>query len=104
MDINNLTITQVQQLVEEEKNPQNVLEYRDVYDQIVSSLVYSAHTYRCQVIDRIRIRIINKKALLLKIIKRIKINTNQNGWCFFVDKFNQLKEYLLVSSTFIFII
>ena len=54
MDINNLTITQVQQLIEEEKNPQNVLEYRDVYDQIVSSLVYSAHTYRCQVIDRIR--------------------------------------------------
>ncbi len=54
LNINNLTIKQVNALIKSEKNPPNVLKYNDVYKQIVEGVVYTGHTYKCEVRDVLR--------------------------------------------------
>lgn len=55
LDINDLNDCDVRMLIEAEKNPDNILEYREIINQIQESLIIvSAHTYRCVVKDKMR--------------------------------------------------
>lgn len=46
-DLNNLTKEEAMKLIRYEKNPENVMEYQEIYNQIISTLVYETGTYRC---------------------------------------------------------
>lgn len=50
-DLNDLSEKELQELIEAEKNPSNLLEYKEIYEQIVSTLIYDNGKYRCEVID-----------------------------------------------------
>lgn len=52
-DINNSNRSEAHKLLKELKNPINILDYKDVYNQIVQSTTYDDKTYRCLVIDKI---------------------------------------------------
>lgn len=52
-DLNNLEDNDIKELLEYEKNPSNPLEYEDVYNQIVSTLIYSTGKYTCEVVDNL---------------------------------------------------
>lgn len=51
-DLNNLTKEEAMKLIRYEKNPENVMEYQEIYNQIISTLVYETGTYRCKIKDR----------------------------------------------------
>lgn len=50
-DINDLSKKELLELIESDKNPSNLLEYKDIHDQIVSTLIYDNGKYRCEVVD-----------------------------------------------------
>ena len=39
------------ELIEYEKNPENLMQYHEIHEQIISTLVFKANTYRCKVKD-----------------------------------------------------
>ena len=51
MDINNLSQTDINELIQAEKNPKNVMEYQDIVNQVTQQLIHSSETFRCTVID-----------------------------------------------------
>ena len=52
-DLYNLEDRDVSDLIEFEKNPNNLLEYEEVYNQIATTLIYDNGKYRCEVIDNL---------------------------------------------------
>ncbi|KRL84035.1 DUF6978 family protein [Ligilactobacillus apodemi] len=50
-DLDNLTEQEIAKLIENEKNPENLMNYQDIYNQIVSTLIYESGAYRCNVKD-----------------------------------------------------
>ncbi len=51
-DLSNLNETEVMELIDYEKNPENIMEYQEIYNQIISTLVYETGSYRCKIEDR----------------------------------------------------
>ena len=50
-DLTNLSKAEVMELIEYEKNPENLMQYHEIHEQIISTLVFKANTYRCKVKD-----------------------------------------------------
>jgi len=51
-ELDNLNEKEVMELIKYEKNPENLMEYQDIYNQIVSTLVYETGSYYCKIRDR----------------------------------------------------
>lgn len=54
INLANLTSSDIDHLIAAEKNPDNLLEYQDIMNQIISTLVFSNKTLSCTVIDHKR--------------------------------------------------
>ncbi|MFC0290068.1 DUF6978 family protein [Bombilactobacillus bombi] len=51
MNLSNLTLDDAYKLIAYEKNPHYLLEYNEVYNQIVNTITYDNETYKCQIDD-----------------------------------------------------
>ncbi|GFZ26141.1 DUF6978 family protein [Lactobacillus corticis] len=49
-----LTMEEINELIEAEKNPNSILDFKDILDQVNQNLVFSSHSYRCKVVDKKR--------------------------------------------------
>lgn len=52
MDINNLSLTDANKLIQNQKEPKSILEYNGVYNQVANTLIHTSSTYKCQIIDK----------------------------------------------------
>ena len=88
IDLENLSTKEVNDLIRYEKYPLDPLQYQEVYNQIISNMIFEAHNYSCEIKDKSRNIIYDFTVHTTPIESRFSIGLRFTSVCKFLIRFD----------------